>query len=392
MAPGRDRRSLNVVGLFAGIGGIERGLHEAGHRTLLLCENDPSACAVLRARFDVDDVAQDVRELAGLPAETDLLVAGFPCQDLSQAGGTKGIRGKRSGLVGEVFRLLEGQRVPLVLLENVSFMLQLQGGKAMGRICSELEDLGYRWAYRVIDTRAFGLPHRRKRVFMLASLDEDPAPYLFNGNNAPPVDDDHRGRACGFYWTEGTRGLGWAVDHVPTLKGGSTVGIPSPPAIWMPDGTIVTPDIRDAEALQGFPRGWTEPAEEVGRASLRWKLVGNAVSVPVASWLGERLARPDARRPWGKSGAELGRRWPSAALGGANEGRQVVDVSEWPVRRKARRLDEFLRHEPRPLSLRATAGFVRRLKASSLRYPADFLRALERHEVLQTERDRAASN
>jgi DNA (cytosine-5)-methyltransferase 1 len=56
--------------------------------------------------------------------------------------------------------------------------------------------------------------------------------------------------AHGFYWTEGIRGLGWAPDSFPTLKNGSTVGIASPPAVLLPSGDVVTPDIRDAERLR----------------------------------------------------------------------------------------------------------------------------------------------
>src|SRR5690606_8248114 len=113
-------------------------------------------------------------------------------------------------------------------------MLQLGKGKALDVIVNTLEDLGYRWAYRVVDSRAFGLPQRRERVFMIASLEEDPRHVLYADEAGPPSEDerDAEGRlgvACGFYWTEGLRGLGWAVDAVPTLKGGSTIGIPSPP-------------------------------------------------------------------------------------------------------------------------------------------------------------------
>lgn len=100
--------------------------------------------------------------------------------------------------------------------------------------------------------------------------------------------------AFGFYWTEGTRGLGWAVDAIPTLKGGSSIGIPSPPAILLESREVVTPSIRDAERLQGFPTDWTQPAEEVTRKGQRWKLVGNAVSVPVAEWIGRRLRARNA--------------------------------------------------------------------------------------------------
>jgi DNA (cytosine-5)-methyltransferase 1 len=369
------RRSLKVAGLFAGIGGIELGLSSAGHRTLLLCENDSGAAAVLKQRFPGIDLVGDVRALDLLPAGTDLLAAGFPCQDLSQAGATRGIEGARSGLVTHVFRLLEARRVPWVLLENVPFMLQLGRGAAMNYIADRLEGMGYRWAYRVIDTRAFGLPQRRERVFVLASLDEDPSPRLFRGNHDPEDGYDHRGRACGFYWTEGIRGLGWAVGAVPTLKGGSTIGIPSPPAIWLPDGRFVTPDIRDAERMQGFKAGWTQPAEAVGRAGHRWKLVGNAVTVDVAEWVGERLAMCTDARGTRHACAPITGSWPRAGHG-SRDGRFGVEISTWPVSRKQRPIEEFLRYPPRDLSLKAIAGFERRFSSSTLRAPDEFRQAL----------------
>src|SRR6185312_12963694 len=120
-----------VAGLFAGIGGLERGLHRAGHQTVLLCENDPGAMAVLRMRFPDVKYHPDVTALGKLPRSTTLVAAGFPCQDLSQAGLTAGIGGSRSGLVEEVFRLIGEHRTPWVLLENVPFMLQLGRGRAM---------------------------------------------------------------------------------------------------------------------------------------------------------------------------------------------------------------------------------------------------------------------
>ena len=255
------KASLATSGLFAGVGGIELGLSRAGHETQLLCEVDDSAAAVLEARFPGATVHGDIQTMGSLPEGTELLAGGFPCQDLSQAGRTKGIAGARSGLIGEVFRLLEQQRVPWVFLENVPFMLQLSKGRALDVIVAALEHLGYRWAYRVVDTRAFGLPQRRRRVLIVASLDDDPRKVLFADEaGAPDVAENYRELACGFYWTEGVRGLGWAVDAIPTLKGGSTVGVPSPPAIWLPDGRFVTPHIRDAERLQGFAVDWTRPA------------------------------------------------------------------------------------------------------------------------------------
>ena len=383
--------SLRVAGLFAGIGGIELGLHEAGHRTELLAEIDEGARAVLAARFPGLVPHGDVRELAELP-RVDLIAAGFPCQDLSQAGKTAGIGGAQSGLVGEVFRLLGGMKEGprWLLLENVPFMLQLDQGKAMAFLRQRLEGMGFRWAYRTVDTRAFGLPQRRQRVLLLASRTEDPCDVLFADEAGERVFDEGAA-ACGFYWTEGTRGLGWAVDAVPTLKGGSTVGIPSPPAIWRRggDGSVVTPEIRDAERLQGFPADWTLPAEQGRKVKkgARWKLVGNAVSVPVARWIGRRLAGPGSYE--GRDDVPLGRchTWPAAAY--SSEGRVLrANVTPWPVHDAYQHLADFLRYPLTPLSPRATAGFLARAGGSSLVFPDGLIDAVRRHLAKQA---RAAS-
>lgn len=374
-----DRR-WRVAGLFAGIGGIEQGLHEAGHRTEFLCEIEPAAAAVLTQHFGLTPVPDvSIVDAASMPP-IDLLAGGFPCQDLSQAGRTVGIAGARSGLVGHMLRLLESLRpTPAwVLFENVPFMLQLDGGRAMQYLTDSLAQLGWVWAYRVVDTRAFGLPQRRQRVVFVASRTHDPRCVLF-ADEAGPREFAEDGVAIGFYWTEGRRGLGWAPDAVPTLKGGSGVGIPSPPAIWMPDGSIVTPDIRDAERLQGFPVDWTKHDGASPRKVLgaRWKMVGNAVSVPVARWVGERLRRPGepnfSQRPLVRA-----RRWPNAGWGYDGEAFEV-DLSVWPVNHAYQHLIDFLKFPTTPLSLRAAEGFRRRTHGAKLRFKAEFLNALDDH-------------
>lgn len=374
--------SLRIAGLFAGIGGIELGLSQAGHQSALLCELDPGACRVLESRFPGVPLTRDVRELETL-GRVDLLAAGFPCQDLSQAGRTAGITGLSSGLVGHVFRLLHSmkRRGPRwLLLENVPFMLQLQRGKAMRYLVDRLEELGFMWAYRVVDTRAFGLPHRRKRVVLLASLTEDPRAILFGQDAGEQLPTFTPELLCGFYWTEGLRGLGWAVDAVPTLKGGSTIGIPSPPGIWDPiEGSLSTPVITDAERLQGFAADWTLPALDVSgvRRGHRWKLVGNAVSVPLAKWIGQRLVDPSGKSPQGRS-LKRGIAWPGAAWGKSGEV-FAVDVSTWPVRSPAPHLRDFLRNARTPLSRRAAAGFLSRAVISGLRFEPGFLDDVKGH-------------
>ena len=141
-------------------------------------------------------------------------------------------------------------------------MLSLDRGRAIRTIVETLEELGFSWAYRTIDARAFGLPQRRRRVILLASQTDDPRPVLLGSDASAPAVRPWASHACGFYWTEGNTGLGWAVDAVPPLKGGSALHIPSPPAIWFPKRRLVAvPAIEDAERLQGFEAGWTDVDE-----------------------------------------------------------------------------------------------------------------------------------
>lgn len=370
---------MKVAGLFAGIGGLERGLELAGHKTSLLCEIWEPARAVLQARMPHVPCERDVRELKALPHEIELLVGGFPCQDLSQAGLTAGITGSRSGLVDHVFRLLDERRIPWVVLENVSFMLQLNKGQGMRVLIDAFEERGYRWAYRVVNSLSF-LPQRRERVIFVATTSEtNPSEILFADEAEPQLaQTDLEARAHGFYWTEGVRGLGWAPDAIPTLKNGSTVGIASPPAILLPSSEVVTPDIRDAERLQGFPQDWTSPAETVGRASLRWALVGNAVTVPVAEWLGGRLAKPGFYESSRDADLPANGRWPRAARFDGDQ-RHAVIINAYPRWDSRPALTDFLQHRGKLLSARATRGFLSRTERATLRFAEGFQDRLRDH-------------
>jgi DNA (cytosine-5)-methyltransferase 1 len=369
---------MEMVGLFAGVGGLERGLMLAGHHVKAVAEIDPYACAVLKGRFPEAKNLGNVGALGQLPA-CDIVTAGFPCQDLSQAGGTAGIHGEKSRLVRHALDLIAGakKRPAWLLLENVPFMLTLHKGAGMAWLVRQLERLGYRWAYRVIDTRAFGLPHRRRRLFILASCVARPEPVLLAQPGAPRQPDVRVDTPHGFYWTEGNRGVGWAVDAIPPLKCSSGLGIISPPAVWIPDRrSIVTPTIEDAEALQGFHRGWTQPASVLSAGNrARWRLVGNAVSVPVAQWIGTRLARKAGNEDIHSVKLPSQHFWPAAGYGG-DGARYQVSISEWPGRKSHRSIMEFLSPEAPPLSVRASSGFLGRLLKSNLRVPEQFIEDL----------------
>jgi len=376
-------KSFKIAGLFAGIGGLEVGLHRAGHKTELLCEVWEPAKAVLSAHLAATEIHNDVRTLETLPDGVDVVTAGFPCTDLSQAGRTAGILGTQSGLVAHVFRLLDQQHPRYLVLENVRNMLPLDRGLAMSYLVSELERRGYYWAYRVVDSRFTGVPQRRQRVLLVASRSEDPRMILLADDAGEPGAEHYAADAFGFYWTEGVRGLGWAQDATPTLKGGSAIGIPSPPGVWLPGQPVghrlVTPTVEDAEDLQGFPRGWTSAAAACGRKGVRWKLVGNAVTVGVAEWLGRRLASPQSYDESEASRMADDERWPHAAWGGAGE-RWRSQVSMWPERAAYCHLLDVLDMERlTPLTHRAAAGFLERTKRAKLRFNEDFILDVKRH-------------
>lgn len=375
---------MKVAGLFSGIGGLELPFQARGAHTALLCDSWDASRSVLAARFPEVPLIEDVRTLDALPRGIDVVTAGFPCTDLSQAGRTAGIKGEASGLVAHVFRLLRHHDVEWLVLENVRNMLVLDRGRAMSYLVSELEQLGFRWAYRLVDSRFTGVPQRRHRVILVASRHHDPRRVLFADEAEEPDASAFREDAFGFYWTEGLTGLGWAQDAVPPMKGGSTVGIPSPPAIWIPSAPtgskLVTPGIEDAEALQGFERGWTAPAMTNRKNGPRWKLVGNAVTVGVARWLVDRLHSPGSVVVQDREVRSLDR-WPDAAYGEGGRIR-VFEARAWPLRQDYRHLLDLLAPcESAPLSHRAASGFLERASRSRLKFIPAFLADLKEHVV-----------
>jgi DNA (cytosine-5)-methyltransferase 1 len=373
---------MKVAGLFSGIGGLELPFQQHGASTSMLCDIWEPSRRVLQARFPGIPIKGDIAELRSIPGGTDVVTAGFPCTDLSQAGKTAGITGKDSGLVAHVFRLLANRKVDWLVLENVRNMLVLDEGKAMSYLVARLEALKFKWAYRLVDSRFSGVPHRRHRVLFVASRYHDPREVLFADESGEPDECGQRDDVYGFYWTEGLTGLGWAQDAVPPLKGGSTVGIPSPPGIWVRGALhgrrFVVPTIEDAEALQGFPRGWTAPSHDGSKNGPRWRLVGNAVTVGVADWLVGRLREPGPVvvkcSPWSRLG-----RWPDAAFG--YDGKVWrFEASHWPIKRRYRHLADVVRlDDAAPLSFRAAAGFLERAGRSRLRFDEAFLADLRRH-------------
>ena len=367
---------MSVAGLFAGIGGFELAFSQVGVKTNLLVDIDPRAREVLEVRFPEIEIRSDVHDLAALPSDTTIVTAGFPCQNLSMAGDKTGISGPKSGVVKKLFELIAMPDPLTVVIENVYFMLQLDSGRAMEWLVDHFESLDYRWAYRVVDTMGFGLPQRRRRVYMVASRGLDPRKILFADDDSPlETSLPSLEHPLGFYWTEGRSGVGLTVDGIPPLKAGSTLGIPSPPAVLFPDGEVLTPSLKSCEELQGFPAGWTDVDSEHEQRNPEWRLVGNAVSVPVARWVAERIRTPGEVTKFDETAIERGRRWPEAGWN-VGDGRMGVSAGDKPVATKAPSIAQFRDSSWSRLSNRALDGFIGRAEGGGLRMPDHFLDAL----------------
>jgi DNA (cytosine-5)-methyltransferase 1 len=164
------------VSLFAGIGGIDLALHRAGWHVAATVEKDPAARGVIAHHWPAGTHLHDVTEVtghdlrtAGFVARGGLLAAGWPCQGNSSAGRRKGMDDPRSGLWAHVVRLLDETHADWFLGENVPGLLTVNHGADFATVLGDLADLGMDVCWRVLDAQFFGVPQRRRRVFLVGA-------------------------------------------------------------------------------------------------------------------------------------------------------------------------------------------------------------------------------
>ncbi len=169
---------MNVLDLFAGIGGFTLGLEKAGFETVAFCEIDPYAQKVLRKNWPEVPIYDDVRtitadRLAADRIRVDVITGGFPCQDISTAGRQAGIEGERSGLWLECARLLGEIRPRYAIFENVTNLLNGDGGDWFKRVLGDISAIGYDAEWHCIPASAIGAYHHRDRVWIIAYPNSD---------------------------------------------------------------------------------------------------------------------------------------------------------------------------------------------------------------------------
>jgi DNA (cytosine-5)-methyltransferase 1 len=298
---------MKVASFFSGIGGLDLGLEAAGFEVVFQCEVKPFCREILQQHWPDLPLHDDIRTLdeADIP-DADVWAAGFPCQDLSLArmGPRNGLRGSQSGLFHD-FVSLAAQRLPrAIILENVHGLLSSHGGRDFTVVLKALDKLGYGIAWRVLNSKDFGVPQQRRRVYIVALHRDsrgagevlfepecgsrDTSSNRSNGPKSPSlfqtiIGDTSQGPLvksiahCIYAESARHTGTDWSRNYV-----------------WYPDGRVRRFTPNETELVQGFPRDWTLPNEMTEREaeridSLRYHAVGNAVTPPVAEWVGKRL-------------------------------------------------------------------------------------------------------
>lgn len=285
---------MRYLDVCAGISASTVAWKPLGWEAAAYSEIEPAPRAVLAHHYPSVPLHGDFTTIRGDEyGSIDLLVGGTPCQDFSVAGLRAGLDGDRGNLSLEFLRLADRTRPRWVVWENVPGVLSIDGGRAFGAILGGLGELGYGFAYRVLDARYFGVPQQRRRVFVVG--------YRGDWRGAGAVLSER-------YGSEGHPAPAWSIQSraartltrgaVSAGKGGYAGRRQEDDYNLLRHGNGAlrhfTPT--EKERLMGFPDGYTAVhfrGKWMADAP-RCQVLGNSIAVPVMRWIGERIQMVDA--------------------------------------------------------------------------------------------------
>ncbi len=163
---------MKYFSMFSGVGGFELGIGNKGE-CVGFSENDKYASELLKKKFpNIKNYGDATKINPNELPDFDLLCGGFPCQAFSIAGKRRGFQDTRGTLFFEIARIVEAKRPKIILLENVKGLLNHEKGKTFSLILQTLSELGYGIQWMVLNSKFFGVPQNRERVFIIGSLRE----------------------------------------------------------------------------------------------------------------------------------------------------------------------------------------------------------------------------
>lgn len=334
---------LTFGSIFAGIGGFDLAFSSVGFAGKWAIEWDGKCQNILRKHFPDSKLYGDVSDVASSSLDkVSVITFGSPCQDLSHAGKRVGLMGSRSKMFFEAMRIVKDIDPLVAIWENVTGSLSSNNGNDFLSVIKHMSINGNRnVAYRILDSQYFGVPQRRRRVFVVSthkgidprnilSMKDIHAEYIndndcefenvFSIQDVRPIDKRQNGRG----WssddvaytvdTKATQGVamhpigttygfkpgqsssartdGSSVEVCPTLETGGG-GNNKPAIASVSENCFVVRRItpQEAERLQGFPEGWTSAGVDtknnpiIQSNTIRFNQLGNAVTVNVAEWI-----------------------------------------------------------------------------------------------------------
>lgn len=281
---------MNFGSVCSGIEAASVAWHPIGWRASFVSEIEKFPCAVLAHHYpDVPNLGDMTRFMEWPDAAIDVLVGGTPCQSFSVAGLRKGLADPRGNLMLTYGAIAGRYRPRWLVWENVPGVLSSNGGRDFGTFLGMLAELGYGFAYRVLDAQYFGVAQRRRRVFVVANARDwrRAAAVLFEResllrNTAPLGEAGARPKRVLPCFTR--RGPGSLREEEAYVVDCNRI-------------RRLTPE--EMERGQGFPEDYTaipwrkKPASEC-QDGPRYKALGNSMAVPVMAWIGRRIAAVDA--------------------------------------------------------------------------------------------------
>ena len=339
---------MRYLSVCSGIEAASVAWHHLGWQPVGFSEIEPFPSAVLAHHYpnvpNYGDMTRHAEWPLG-PGSVDLLVGGTPCQSFSVAGLRKGLHDPRGGLMLTYLEIAQRLRPRWIVWENVPGVLSSGSGRDLGAFLGALGELGYGWAYRVLDAQWVrtqrhprAVPQRRRRVFVVGCLGDgaaaaavlfkresvcrDSAPRRAQGQGVA-ADAEGCAGTVSSKWAKGTGGpagdecYNLTMQPVPydlfqiTAPVNRQNRAPGDPCHMLARDNAahaavaqamtvrrLTP--RECERLQGFPDDWTmipwrkKPAEDCPDGP-RYRALGNSMAVNVMAWIGEKIAGVEAR-------------------------------------------------------------------------------------------------
>lgn len=308
------RGALRFLSVCSGMEAASAAWEPLGFSPVAFSEIDPAASAFLEQKFPSVPNWGDMTQFGEWPdAVVNLLVGGTPCQSFSKFGFREGLRDPRGNLALVYLALADRYRPRWLVWENVAGILSSDRGRDFASFLGGLGQLGYGFAFRVLDAQYYGVPQRRRRVFVVGYLGDwrRAAAVLFEPESVPgaapsgararaiaseavPCGSDRR--RAGLVSVFGGGNCSGPIEVAPTLEAHGT-RIDFDCEAFVLEGNCPRRILPvEALRLQGFPDDWFDGIRFRGRPLAdgpRFRMIGNSMAVPVMRWIGERIQLVD---------------------------------------------------------------------------------------------------